>query len=94
MTIEAAENLFLQRALVERKSISLADTREEAEWSPIKPLAQIRSWLCVPLVASDAVLGVLSIGKRNPGWFTAEHFRLAKSSRRARRGRYPQRAAL
>jgi PAS domain S-box-containing protein len=79
VTFEAAENVFLQRALVERKSISLADTRIEAEWSPIKPLAHVRSWLCVPLVASDSVLGLLSIGKRSPGWFTAEHFRLAKS---------------
>lgn len=79
VTLDATENVFLQRALVERKSVFLADTREEAEWTEIKPLAQVRSWLCVPLVASDVVLGVLSIGKNRPAMFTTEHFRLAKS---------------
>jgi PAS domain S-box-containing protein len=79
VTLDASDNVFLQRALVERKSVSLADTRDEAEWTEIKPLAHIRSWLCVPLVASDVVLGVLSIGKSRPAMFTTEHFRLAKS---------------
>jgi PAS domain S-box-containing protein len=63
VTLDAAENVFLQRALIEHKSIFLADTRAEAGWTEIKPLARIRSWLCVPLVASDPVLGLLSIGK-------------------------------
>jgi PAS domain S-box-containing protein len=79
VTLDADENVFLQRALIEHKSVFLADTREEAEWTEIKPLAHIRSWLCVPLVASDSVLGLLSIGKSRPGMFTNEHFRLAKS---------------
>jgi GAF domain-containing protein len=79
VTLDATENVFLQRALIEHKSIFLADTREEAEWAEIKPLAHIRSWLCVPLIASDSVLGLLSIGKNRPRMFTTEHFRLAKS---------------
>jgi PAS domain S-box-containing protein len=79
VTLDAAENVFLQRALIEHKSVFLADTREEAEWTEIKPLARIRSWLCVPLVASDSVLGLLSIGGNRPRMFTTEHFRLAKS---------------
>jgi PAS domain S-box-containing protein len=79
VTLDASDNVFLQRALVERRSVSLSDTRGESEWTEIKPLAHIRSWLCVPLVASDVVLGVLSIGKSRPAMFTIEHFRLAKS---------------
>jgi PAS domain S-box-containing protein len=79
VTLDAAENVFLERALIERKSIFLVDTRYEAGWTAIEPLAHIRSWLCVPLVASDSVLGLLSIGRNRPGMFTTEHFRLAKS---------------
>ena len=79
VTLDAAENVFLQRALIEHKSIFPADTRAEAGWTEIKPLARVRSWLCVPLVASDSVLGLLSIGTSRLGMFTTEHFRLAKS---------------
>jgi PAS domain S-box-containing protein len=79
VTLDATENVFLQRALIERKSISLADTHDESDWTEIEPLKYIRSWLCVPLVASDIVLGLLSIGKTTPHTFTTEHFRLAKS---------------
>jgi PAS domain S-box-containing protein len=79
VTLDAAENVFLQRVLLERKSVFLADTREEPEWTEIKALAHMRSWLCVPLVASGSVVGLLSIGNIHPRTFTTEHFRLAKS---------------
>jgi PAS domain S-box-containing protein len=78
-TLDAADNVFLQRALFERKSVFLPDTDEEPEWTEIKSLAPIRSWLCVPLIASDCVLGLLSIGHCRQRTFTLEHFRLAKS---------------
>jgi PAS domain S-box-containing protein len=39
----------------------------------------MRSWLCVPLVASHQVLGVLSLGDTRTHTFTPEHLRLAKS---------------
>jgi GAF domain-containing protein len=79
VTLDAVENVFLQRALLERKTIFLPDTPGETERTEIKPLGQVRSWLCVPLVTSDCVLGLLSIGNSRPQTFTTEHFRLAKS---------------
>ena len=39
----------------------------------------MRSWLCVPLVASQQVLGLLSLGDTHAHFFTHEHLRLAKS---------------
>lgn len=39
----------------------------------------MRSWLCVPLVASQQVLGLLSLGDTRAHFFTHEHLRLAKS---------------
>ncbi len=41
--------------------------------------ADIRSWFCIPLVASDYVFGLLSLGSSEPSRFTREHLRLAKS---------------
>jgi PAS domain S-box-containing protein len=79
LTLDAGQNIFLERALLTRKSVFLPDTREETEWNEIKALAHIRCWLCVPLIASDCVLGLLSVGNIRPRTFTPEHFRLAKS---------------
>lgn len=77
--LETKQNAFLERVLMTRKSVSLADTRDEAEWIETKALAHIRCWLAVPLVTSDCVLGLLSIGSTQARRFTPEHLSLAKS---------------
>jgi len=79
ITLEASENAFLQRVLIERKSVHLSDTREESVWRETRALAGFRSWIAVPLVVGDSVLGLLSVGESRPRSFTTEHFRLAKS---------------
>jgi len=79
ITIESTDNRLLQRVLLLKKSVYLADTREESEWRENKALGNVRSWIAVPLVVSDNVLGLLSVGKTEPRAFTPEHFRLAKS---------------
>lgn len=44
-----------------------------------KPHAQanIRSWLGVPLLFGDRLIGMLALDKQEPGFYTAEHARLA-----------------
>lgn len=79
LTLDARDNQFLQNVLVARKSIFLEDSLREAQWRQTPALANIRSWLCVPLVASDHVIGLLSLGSSEPARFTREHLRLAKS---------------
>ena len=79
VTLEVKENAFLQRVVLAKKSVHLLDTRDENEWREHKAFPNVRSWLAVPLVSSDAVLGLLSIGSAKPGFFTTEHFRMAKS---------------
>jgi GAF domain-containing protein len=79
VTIEVNENAFLQRVVLTKKSVHLDDTHDENEWRDHKAFPNVRSWLAVPLVSSDAVLGLLSIGSAKPGFFTTEHFRMAKS---------------
>jgi PAS domain S-box-containing protein len=79
LTLEASQNAFLQRVLMVKKSVQIADTREETDWRETKALAHIRCWIAVPLVVGNSVLGLLSIGNARPRAFTTEHFRLAKS---------------
>ena len=78
VTLETGDNALLQRVLVLKKGLYLPDTREEGEWREHKALAGVRSWIAVPLVVSESVLGLLSIGSKRPRAFTTEHFRLAK----------------
>lgn len=79
LTLDARDNQFLQDVLVARKSIFLEDSLREPQWRQSPALANIRSWLCVPLVASDNVIALLSLGSSEPARFTREHLRLAKS---------------
>jgi len=75
LTLNAAEVPFLQRILESQKSVLLSDTGEEADWKAFKHHDHLRSWLCVPLVASHQTLGLLSVGHALPRSFTDEDLR-------------------
>ena len=75
LTLDAADSPFLLRILTAQNSVLLADTRNEKEWPSFKGHTNIRSWLCVPLVASQQTLGLLSVGHTQPNTFTPDHLR-------------------
>jgi len=75
LTLDAADSPFLLRILTTQNSVLLADTKDEKEWPGFKGHANIRSWLCVPLVASQQTLGLLSVGHTDPNAFTQDHVR-------------------
>jgi PAS domain S-box-containing protein len=77
--LNATDTALLQRILIERKSVSVPDTSEEADWREIKPLAGSRCWIGVPLTTANGMFGLLSIGASTPRKFTIDHFRFAKS---------------
>ncbi|MHB8500925.1 MAG: PAS domain S-box protein [Candidatus Acidiferrales bacterium] len=78
-TFDAKDSEFLMRILAGRNSLLIPNTALEAEWVAFKGFSHLRSWLCVPLVASQQVLGLLSLGDTHVQAFTQEHLRLAKS---------------
>jgi PAS domain S-box-containing protein len=78
VTLEKSDNGILERIVVLKKAICVPDTRTESDWREHKAFAGIRSWIAVPLVVSDSVLGVLSVGSKQPRAFTTQHFHLAK----------------
>lgn len=78
-TLDAKDSRFLMQVLITKNSVLISDTTEEPEWPNFKGHAHMRSWLCVPLVASQQVLGLLSLGDTRAHFFTHEHLRLAKS---------------
>ena len=78
LTLVADKSPFLQRIEVEQKSVLIADTNQEKDWQTFKGHKQLRSWLCVPLVASEEFLGFLSAGHTEPNRYTQEHLRRAE----------------
>jgi PAS domain S-box-containing protein len=78
-TFDARDSEFLMHVLAGRNSLLIPNTAEETEWAAFKGFSHLRSWLCVPLVASQQVLGLLSLGDTHTQAFTQEHLRLAKS---------------
>jgi PAS domain S-box-containing protein len=69
----------LQRLWTTQQSVVIADTSAEPEWEKIAGTEHVRNWLAVPLIVSGKVVGVYSMDKSEPGFFTAEHVRLAET---------------
>jgi len=79
MTLNARDNRFLMQALATRCSVLIPNTSDERDWANFTGHSQFRSWLCVPLISSQEILGLLSLGHTRGRTFTPEHLRLAKS---------------
>ena len=79
MTWNATDHAPLMQVLVTRNSLLVRDTAEQEGWRQFKGHSHFHSWLCVPLSASQKVLGLLSLGDSEAHVFTQEHLRLAKS---------------
>jgi PAS domain S-box-containing protein len=79
LILNAAESMLFQRILFEKQSILVADVAKHSEWREIQPFVGAHCWLGVPLIAGGHVLGILSLGAKEPSVFTPEHLRLAKS---------------
>jgi PAS domain S-box-containing protein len=78
-TLDAGENRFLMQVLATKSSLLIPNTSEEQDWQGFEGYSHMQSWLCVPLIGSRRVLGILSLGDTRAHTFTQEHLRLAKS---------------
>jgi PAS domain S-box-containing protein len=78
LTFVADESPFFQRIWSERRRVLIPDTRNQEGWQTFKGHQEFRSWLSVPLVASEEFLGFLSVGHMEPNHFTHEHLRRAE----------------
>lgn len=78
-TLDAKDSEFLMHVLATRNSLLIPNTAVETGWTAFKGFSHLRSWLCVPLVASQEILGLLSLGDARARALTQEHLRLAKS---------------
>jgi PAS domain S-box-containing protein len=79
ITWNALDHAPLTQVLLTRNTMLVRNTAEHPGWAQFKGHSHFHSWLCVPLVASQEVLGLLCLGDSEANVFTQEHLHLAKS---------------
>jgi GAF domain-containing protein len=62
-----------------QKSVVIPDVREDPSWEHIASFVHIRNWMGVSLVAGGKTIGLYSLDKTEPHFFTEEHLRLAEA---------------
>ncbi len=78
-TFEIPHNSPIRPLIMQKQSIVIDDTRTYPGWSAHPGFEQGASWLGVPLVANDKVIGLCGLDKTEPGFFSKEHLQLAKA---------------
>ncbi len=76
-TLDAADYPIMRRVLTSQSGVLLSDTQKVEDWRAIEGHTETRSWVAVPLIASQQALGILSLAHTVPNSFTQEHLRLA-----------------
>ena len=62
----------VQRVVRERGPVIVPDVHEEPGWLPVEGLGPVRSWLGVPLIYKDRVIGVLMMDSHHPDTYDEE----------------------
>jgi PAS domain S-box-containing protein len=68
-----------QALVTTQKSLVIPDIQEYPSWEHIASSLHVRNWMGVPLVAGGKTIGLYSLDKAEPRFFTDEHLRLAET---------------
>ena len=79
MRIDLENTPAIHRIVVEQSSAVIRDTRQDPTWTWRQTTRHIRSWMGIPLVASGRTIGMYSLDKTEPNFFTGEHIHLAEA---------------
>jgi len=69
----------VQRVVREAAPVIISDTGGEASFSPAEEPGSTRSWLGVPLISKNEVVGVLMVDSQSPGAYDEQIARLASA---------------
>jgi GAF domain-containing protein/anti-sigma regulatory factor (Ser/Thr protein kinase) len=53
------------------------DVRGDPRWQPTLRTENVRSWMGIPLIANEQLVGFLTLDRHEAGWYGADHARLA-----------------
>ncbi len=72
LALSPATHKSLGRLLERRETQVVADTLLEPEWDR-SVSSHVRSWMGVPLLRGDTIVGLFSVDKGEPGFFAEQH---------------------
>lgn len=68
---------LVEWTVLNQQPVVVNDVRDDPRWVALgRSTREIRSFIAVPLIAADVVLGVLMFNDRRPNFFNEEHLRL------------------
>jgi len=67
----------VEQVVRERGPVIVPDVHGGIDWLPVDGLERVRSWLGVPLISKDKVIGVLVVDSHRPGTYDEGTARLA-----------------
>lgn len=76
---EFAQVPHINEIVARQLSCVIADTSSHSQWVTVPSSAHVGSWLGVPLIAGGKTIGLYSLDKVEPNFFTDEHQRLAEA---------------
>jgi putative nucleotidyltransferase with HDIG domain len=71
--------LHVQEVLKTRKTVIIPDTSKDPRWKPLSGTEYIRSWLGVPLVSKDRVIGLINLNKKEAEYYNKRDAAFVKS---------------
>lgn len=77
--INREENRYIDQVISGQKGIWIADLALCEDWKRLPWSQACGSWLGAPLFAGDKVIGLCSLEKDQPGFYSAEHLALAEA---------------
>ncbi|MFN8596697.1 MAG: PAS domain S-box protein [Anaerolineae bacterium] len=78
ITFDIHSNSVLETLVTTQRSCRVADTHTYPGWEIQPGVEHVRSWLGVPLIAGGHVIGLYSLDKTEPDFYTADHQRVAE----------------
>ncbi|MBI5347967.1 MAG: PAS domain S-box protein, partial [Chloroflexi bacterium] len=79
MAFDAHNTPNLWKVMQTKQSCVVNDTHTEPGWIFLEGVEHVRSWLGVPLIVNDHIIGMYSLDKAEPDYFTPKEIRLVES---------------
>ncbi len=78
-SFETTANPAVNEVLTSKVSVCIADTRAHPAWADRLRPGFERSWLGVPLISGGEAIGLYTLVKEEPGFYTPEHVHLVEA---------------
>ena len=72
-------NHTLEPIFQHRQSMLISDTAVHPDWEQVPVTSYVRSWIGVPIMVGDQVIGAFSLDKGTPHFFTVAHLKLVQT---------------